>query len=96
MMTEADIKFRILRAIGTLTPPNCQECSSQEVAALLFEDGVVRNVRSVATLIRGYKNEGLILSRHYMQRQLWKLSAKGARVVKEFERDRARQNRKRG
>jgi hypothetical protein len=72
-----DLKFHILRAIRTLTPPNVMECSTQEVCALMAEDGVKRDVRSVASLVGALCVGGYVVSRLYMQRKLWKLTARG-------------------
>lgn len=79
MLTLDQTKTAILKAVGTLTPPNVMECSTQEVCALMAEDSVKRGVRSVASLLGGMKKEGLVTSRAYMQRKLWKLTAEGKR-----------------
>lgn len=89
-MEHNNLSLTILRAIRTLTPPNVMECSTQEICALMAEDGIKRDVRSVASLIGGFKRDGLVISRTYMQRKLWKLTAQGKRWLAEH--DRARRN----
>ena len=81
-----ELKLKILVTIQTLTPPNVMECSTQEVCALMAEDSVKREVRSVASLIGAFKAQGLVLDRRYMQRHLWKLTAKGRQYVHDHHR----------
>ena len=76
----AEYKLTILKTIQTLTPPQVMECSTQEVCALMAE--VIRiDPRVIASLIGGFRREGLVIARRYMQRNLWKLTAKGRQFV---------------
>lgn len=83
-----DLKRDILKAIDTLTPPNCMECSTQEVIALMAEDGRRLDIRSVASYIGQYRTEGIVTNRRYLQRNLWRLTAAGKRWLKEAEKKR--------
>lgn len=76
-----EYKLTILKTIRTLTPPKVMECSTQEVCALMAEDRIRIDARVVASLIGGFRREGLVVARRYLQRNLWKLTAKGLQYI---------------
>jgi len=76
------LHVKILSIITMLTPPNCMECSTQEVQVNLLEDGTKLSVRGLASHLGNLRARGLIKSRLYAQRHLWKLTGEGKRWLK--------------
>lgn len=77
-----ELQTMILKTIGILTPPGCQECSTHEIRINLEESGMNRSMKSIASHLGMLKKRGLIGSRELAQRDLWKLTARGEAWLK--------------
>jgi hypothetical protein len=74
---------KILKAIYSLTPPPCRECSTGEIRETLRADsGVTLGMRSLASRLGTLRGQGLVEAREFVQRSLWALSPLGRRAIK--------------
>jgi hypothetical protein len=81
-------RLEILRALQRLTPPGCDNASTQEIHTELLVNQIVTSKQVVANTLDYLKRNSAVTGGRYSQTAWWSLTAKGREMLNSFKKER--------